>query len=92
VYAGTQSLLGCDLAEQAIQLLSLLGIERSANGIIVFARNTANLLSRVPAGRREVQRVCPPVRRVLTAFDQASFLEFIQKRNELAGQDGQPAA
>ena len=75
-----------------MQLLSLLGVESGANGIIVLARDAPNLLGRVPPGRREVQRVGPPVRRVLATLDQASFLEFIQEGNELAGQDGQPAA
>jgi hypothetical protein len=92
VYAGTQALLVRDLAEQPIQLLFLVAIESAASSVIVFARNAPNLFNCVPAERREVQRVCAPVRRVLTPFDQATFLEFIQKRNELAGQDSQPAA
>jgi len=92
VHTRTESLLVCDLAEQPIQLLLLIGVESGANSIIVFAGDAPNLFSRVPARRREVQRVRSPVRWVLAALDQASFLEFVQEGNQLAGQDGQPAS
>src|SRR5262249_28058521 len=92
VYARTKSLLVGDSAQQRVQLLPLLHSKSGANGIIVFAGNTSNLFCCTPAGSREVQRVAPPVRGILAAFDQPSFLEFIQERDELAGQDGQAPA
>jgi hypothetical protein len=92
MYTGIQSLLVCDPAEQPVQLLPLVDIEGGANGVIMFACNTPNLFGHISARSSEVQRVGPPVCRILAAFNQASFLEFIQKRNELAWQDGQAAA
>ena len=92
VHTGTKSLLVCDLAEQPVKVLPLVDIESGASSVIMLACNTPNVFSCGPAGCCEVQRVGPPVRSVLAAFDQASFLEFIQECNELARQDRQPAA
>lgn len=92
MYTGIKPFLVCDPAKQPIKLLPFVDIESGANGIIMFARYAPDLSSCVPAGCREVQRVGPPVCNILATFDQASFLEFIQECNELAGQDRQLAA
>jgi hypothetical protein len=78
MYAGTQSLLLCDAAQQSIELAALVRIESGANSIIVLAGNAANLFRCVSAKRGQMQRIRPPVRRILTAFDQTSFLKFVQ--------------
>ena len=92
MYTGIKSLLVRDPAEQPVQLLPLVDIKGAANDVIMLACNTPNLFRHISARSREVQRVGPPVCRILAAFDQASLLEFIQKRNELAWQNGQAAA
>jgi len=92
VHTGTKSLLVCDPAQQPIQLPPFFIIKSGANGIIVFACNTPDLFRRVLAGSCQMQGVSPPVCAILAAFDQATFLKFIQERNELAWQDGQATA
>jgi len=92
VYTGTKSLLVCDPAQQPIQLPPFIIIKSGANGIIVFACNTPDLLRHVLASGCQMQGVSPPVCTILAPFDQVSFLKFIQERNELAWQDGQATA
>jgi hypothetical protein len=89
MYAGTQSLLLCDAAQQSTELAPLVHIESGADGIIVLAGNAANLFCCDSAKRGEMQRIRPPVRRILPAFDQTTFLKFVQQRNQLARQDAQ---
>lgn len=91
VYAGAQSLLLCDPAQQNVELLALGHAERSADGVIVFTCDPPNLFCDVSARHGQMQRIRPPICCILTTFDETSFLEFIQQGNQLAWQNGQAA-
>jgi hypothetical protein len=81
MYAGTESLLLGYPAQQSIELEALVGIECRAYGIIVFARNTADLFCCAAAKGGQMQCIRTPVLGILTAFDQISLLKFVQQRD-----------
>jgi len=69
MYARSQPLLLCDPSKQSIELLSLVDVEGSANGIIVFPCNATHLFCHITARFGQMQCICTPIRCIPTAFD-----------------------
>jgi hypothetical protein len=55
-------------------------------------RNATDLFHHVSTGRGQMQSVHPTVLRILSSFDQHSFLKLIQKSDQTTRQDGEPAS
>ena len=87
MHARNKPLLIGDPGQERVELLTFFRVQRSASGIIVFARYAPNLLCRGSSRVCQVESIRAPILRIGTAFDQASFLKFIQKGNQPAGQD-----
>jgi hypothetical protein len=87
MHARNKPLLICDPGQERVELLTFFRVQRSANGIIVFARYAPNLLCRASACCGQMERIRAPILWIGTAFDQASFLKFIQKGNQPTWQD-----
>jgi len=61
MHAGSETLLVCNPPQQATQLRALCRGERGAQCVFVLARRTPDCLQDVPSGRREVERIAPPI-------------------------------
>jgi len=87
MHARSKPLLIGDAGQEGLELLTLFRVQRGANGIIVFARYPPNLLCGASACCGQMEGIRAPILWIGTAFGQASFLKFIQKRNQPAWQD-----
>jgi hypothetical protein len=82
-----ETLLGCNPPEQASKLNALGFIKSGAEGVLVFPTDLSDLRKRSASGLRQMERIRPPVRWVISSLDQPTLLEFVEKRDQPAGKN-----
>jgi hypothetical protein len=70
-------------------LFAFLVRERRTQCALMLSRNLGNVLQNLAAFARQVQRVAPPIARLIAAFHQAALFQIVDQRDEAAGRDAE---
>jgi hypothetical protein len=82
-------LLVGDALQQRRQLVAFLVRERRTQCPLMLSRNLGNVLQDLAAFARQVQRVAPPIARLIAAFQQAALFQVVDQRDQAAGRDAE---